>query len=142
MRIDQIQSLDETDPAQGLREAPGSVAAGFPSPAQDYRTAPINLTEHLIQDLNSTFLVRVAGDSMEDAGISHGDELIVDRSRTARDMSVVVAILDGEMTVKRLRLIDGGVVLQAENPSYPSIQVQELSELDIWGVVIKCIHNL
>lgn len=142
MRIDQIQSLDETDPTQGLRQAPGSVAAGFPSPAQDYQTAPINLTEHLIRDLNSTFLVRVAGDSMENAGISHGDELIVDRSLTARDMSVVVAILDGEMTVKRLRLIDGGVVLQAENPSYPSIQVQGLSELDIWGVVIKCIHNL
>lgn len=142
MRIDQIQSLDETEHTQGLRQAPGSVAAGFPSPAQDYRTAPINLTEHLIRDINSTFLVRVAGDSMEGAGISDGDELIVDRSRIARDMSVVVAILDGEMTVKRLRLIDGGVVLQAENPSYPSIHVQGLSELDIWGVVIKCIHNL
>lgn len=142
MLIDQIQSLDETEPTHGLHQAPGSVAAGFPSPAQDYQTAPINLTEHLIRDLNSTFLVRVAGDSMEGAGISHGDELIVDRSLTARDMSVVVAILDGEMTVKRLRLIDGGVVLQAENPSYPSIHVQGLSELDIWGVVIKCIHNL
>lgn len=79
---------------------------------------------------------------MEGAGISHGDELIVDRSLTPPDMSVVIAILDGEMTVKRLRLLDGGVALQAENPSYPPIQVQELSELDIWGVAIKCIHNL
>ncbi len=123
-------------------KAPGPVAAGFPSPAQDYETAPLNLTTHLIRDINSTFLVRVAGDSMEGAGISDGDELIVDRSLTARDMSVVIAILDGEMTVKRLRLVNGGVVLQAENPSYPSIQVRELSELDIWGVVIKCIHNV
>lgn len=79
---------------------------------------------------------------MEGAGISDVDELIVDRSLTARDMSVVVAILDGEITVKRLRLINGGVILQAENPSSPSIQVRELSELDIWGVVIKCIHNV
>lgn len=142
MRIDQIQSLDETDLTQGLLQVPESVAAGFPSPAQDYQTAPINLSEYLIRDLNSTFLVRVSGDSMEGAGISDGDELIVDRSLTARDMSVVIAILDGEMTVKRLRLINGGVVLQAENPSYPSIQVRELSELDIWGVVIKCIHNV
>lgn len=75
MRIDQIQRLDETDQTHGLHQAPGSVAAGFPSPAQDYMTLPLNLTEHLIRDLNSTFLVRVAGDSMEGAGISHGDEL-------------------------------------------------------------------
>ncbi|PRZ12952.1 LexA family protein [Nesterenkonia sandarakina] len=142
MRIDQIQSLDETDLTQGLLQVPESVAVGFPSPAQDYQTAPINLSEYLIRDLNSTFLVRVSGDSVEGAGISDGDELIVDRSLTARDMSVVIAILDGEMTVKRLRLVNGGVVLQAENPSYPSIQVRELSELDIWGVVIKCIHNV
>ncbi|WP_218221841.1 LexA family transcriptional regulator [Nesterenkonia sp. Act20] len=142
MRIEQIQSLDETDVARGLLRAPESVAAGYPSPAQDYQTAPINLSEYLIRDLNSTFLVRVSGDSMEGAGISDGDELIVDRSLTAGDMSVVIAILDGEMTVKRLRLINGGVVLQAENPSYPPIEVQELSELDIWGVVLKCIHNV
>lgn len=123
-------------------KAPGPVAAGFPSPAQDYETAPLNLTTHLIRDINSTFLVRVAGDSMEGAGISDGDELIVDRSLTARDMSVVIAILDGEMTVKRLRLVDGEVSLEAQNPSYPAISVQGLAELDIWGVVIKCIHNL
>ncbi|TDS82348.1 LexA family protein [Nesterenkonia aurantiaca] len=142
MPIEQIQSLEEPDTAQGLLRAPESVAAGYPSPAQDYQTAPINLSEYLIRDLNSTFLVRVSGDSMEGAGISDGDELIVDRSLTAKDMSVVIAILDGEMTVKRLRLTNGGVVLQAENPTYPSIEVRELSELDIWGVVIKCIHNV
>ena len=79
---------------------------------------------------------------MEGAGISDGDELIVDRSLTARDMSVVIVILDGEMTVKRLRLVDGGVALEAQNPSYPAIPVQGLAELDIWGVVIKYIHNL
>ena len=132
-----------SDLAQGPASGPWVRRGGFPLACPGlHDAAPINLTEHLIRDLNSTFLVRVAGDSMEGAGISDGDELIVDRSLTARDMSVVVAILDGEMTVKRLRLIDGGVVLQAENPSYPSIEVQGLSELDIWGVVIKCIHNL
>lgn len=78
---------------------PGAGGRGYPSPAQDYYDGPLDLTSHLVKDSVSTFLVRVTGDSMEQAGISHGDELLVDRSLTPRDMSVVVAILDGELTV-------------------------------------------
>lgn len=86
--------------------------------------------------------MRVSGDSMEGAGIYDGDELIVDRSIEPRDGHVVIAIVDGEMTVKRLRVTATGVVLQAENAAYPDVQVAELSELMIWGVATRCLHHL
>lgn len=142
MRIAEVSPLVEVAGAPTVWVAPVSVAAGYPSPAQDYYDGPLDLTSHLVKDSVSTFLVRVTGDSMEQAGISHGDELLVDRSLTPRDMSVVVAILDGELTVKRLRITPTGVVLQAENQAYPDLVVSELSDLEIWGVVIKCIHNV
>jgi DNA polymerase V len=122
--------------------APVPVAAGFPSPAQDYFDGRIDLNAHLIKDITSTFVVRVTGDSMERAGISDGDELIVNRALEPRDGSVVIAVLDGELTVKRLRLTATGVVLQAENPKYPDIRVPALSELTIWGVVTRCLHHV
>ena len=125
----------------GIRVAPVAVAAGFPSPAQDYFEGDIDLTEMLVDDQAATFIVRVAGESMMDAGISNGDELLVDRSKTPRDGDVVVAVLDGELTVKRLRLTNAGVVLQADNSEHPDIVVSELSELSIWGTVTYCLHK-
>lgn len=122
--------------------APVPVAAGFPSPAQDYFDGRIDLNAHLIKDITSTFVVRVTGDSMERAGISDGDELIVNRALEPRDGSVVIAVLDGELTVKRLRLTATGVVLQAENPKYADIKVPALSELTIWGVATRCLHHV
>jgi DNA polymerase V len=122
--------------------SPVAVAAGFPSPAQDYFDGRIDLNAHLIKDITSTFVVRVTGDSMEGAGISHGDELIVNRALEPRDGSVVIAVLDGELTVKRLRITPTGVVLQAENPKYPDIKVPALSELTIWGVATRCLHHV
>lgn len=119
-----------------------SVACGWPSPSQDYFDGRINLNEHLIKDVTSTFVVRVSGDSMEGAGISDGDELIVNRALTPRDGSIVIAILDGELTVKRLRLLPGGVVLQAENPRYPDIKVPDAASLEIWATAETCLHNL
>ncbi|MDR8020493.1 LexA family protein [Nesterenkonia aerolata] len=142
MRVDSLQILEPSAAASTVLLAPVAVPCGYPSPAQDYYDGPLDLTSHLIKDSASTFLVRVTGDSMEQAGISDGDELIVDRARTPKDMSVVVAILDGELTVKRLRITSGGVVLQAESQTHPDLVVGELSELEIWGVVIKCIHNV
>lgn len=126
----------------GIRVAPVAVAAGFPSPAQDYFEGDIDLTEMLVDDQAATFIVRVAGESMMNAGISNGDELLVDRSKTPRDGDVVVAVLDGELTVKRLRLTNAGVVLQADNSEHPDIVVSELSELSIWGTVTYCLHKL
>ncbi|MEW9870983.1 LexA family protein [Arthrobacter sp. HS15c] len=122
--------------------APVAVAAGYPSPAQDYFDGRIDLNEHLIKDITSTFVVRVTGDSMERAGISDGDELIVNRALEPKDGSVVIAVLDGELTVKRLRITATGVVLQAENPRYPDIRVPSLSELTIWGVATRCLHHV
>jgi len=122
--------------------SPVAVAAGFPSPAQDYFDGRIDLNAHLIKDITSTFVVRVTGDSMEGAGISDGDELIVNRALEPKDGSVVVAVLDGELTVKRLRITPTGVVLQAENPKYPDIRVPALSELAVWGVATRCLHHV
>lgn len=122
--------------------SPVAVAAGFPSPAQDYFDGRIDLNAHLIKDITSTFVVRVTGDSMEGAGISDGDELIVNRALEPKDGCVVIAVLDGELTVKRLRITGTGVVLQAENPKYPDIHVPALSELTIWGVATRCLHHV
>ncbi|GAT86376.1 DNA polymerase V [Paenarthrobacter nicotinovorans] len=122
--------------------APVSVAAGYPSPAQDYFDGRIDLNEHLIKDVTSTFVVRVTGQSMEAAGISDGDELIVNRALEPKDGSVVVAVLDGELTIKRLRITPTGVVLQADNPAFPDIGVAALSELTIWGVATTCLHHV
>ncbi|MDQ0756569.1 LexA family transcriptional regulator [Arthrobacter sp. B3I4] len=122
--------------------SPVPVAAGYPSPAQDYFEGRIDLNEHLIKDITSTYVVRVSGDSMEGAGISDGDELIVNRALEPRDGSVVVAVLDGELTVKRLRISGSGVILQADNPRYPDIAVAALSDLVIWGVATRCLHHV
>ncbi len=122
--------------------SPISVPAGYPSPAQDYFDGDIDLTEILIDDQAATFIVRVSGDSMTGAGIWDGDELLVDRSKTPRDGDVVVAILDGELTVKRLHVTARGVVLQAENSAYPDMEVPELSDLRVWGVVTYCLHKM
>ncbi|YCI01036.1 translesion error-prone DNA polymerase V autoproteolytic subunit (plasmid) [Arthrobacter sp. D2-10] len=135
-----VQGVRAVVPVITVLSLPASIPAGFPSPAQDYYDKGIDLNAHLIKDVTSTFIVRVSGESMVGAGISDGDELIVDRSLTAVDGSVVVAVLDGELTIKRLRITPGGVVLAAENPSFPDIVVPELGDLSIWGVVTRCLH--
>ena len=125
-----------------LRVAPVAVAAGFPSPAQDYYDGEIDLTEMLVEDQDATFIIRVSGGSMENAGISDGDELLVDRSKHPRDGDVVVAVLDGQLTVKRLQLTSAGVLLRWESAAHPDVVVPELSELVVWGVATYCLHHL
>ncbi len=122
--------------------APVAVACGYPSPAQDYYDGPIDLTERLVEDQAATFIVRAAGESMIGAGISAGDEILVDRSKRPRDGDVVVAVLDGELTIKRLQITGAGVVLQADNPAYADVVVPELSDLVIWGVATYSLHHL
>lgn len=129
-------------PPAGPLYAPVAVAAGFPSPAQDYYSGRVDLNAHLIRDITCTFLVRVSGHSMDGAGISDGDELVVDRSLTPVDGNVVVAIIDGELTIKRLKLERGRIRLAAENPDYPDVIVPEMAELSIWGVVTRCLHHV
>lgn len=121
---------------------PTALPAGFPSPALDFVHESINLQEHLVHDPPATFIARVSGDSMVGAGISDGDHLLIRKGTSPRDGDVVVAVLDGQFTVKRLRLTGNGVRLQAANPEYPDIQVPELSELVVWGVAYMCLHSL
>lgn len=128
--------------AAGLHVAPAAVACGFPSPAQDYYDGPIDLTEMLVDDQAATFVVRASGHSMTGAGISDGDEILVDRSKQPRDGDVVVAVLDGQLTIKRLQITATGVTLRSENAASPDIAVPELSELVIWGVATYCLHHL
>jgi DNA polymerase V len=118
------------------------VAAGFPSPAEDYLAETINLNEHLIKHPAATFLVRATGDSMVNAGINENDILIVDRSITAQHGKIVIAAIDGQLTVKRLqKKSDGTPILMPENSNYSPIEVKEGSEVFIWGVVTYVIHS-
>ncbi|MCT2149823.1 S24 family peptidase [Dermabacter vaginalis] len=119
--------------------APEAAQCGFPSPAQDYPTDELDLTAHLICDCVATYIWRVAGHSMEPV-VPDGAMLIVDRGIAPTPGKIVVAIVDGEYTVKRLNVVDEGhVTMQAENPSYPDIELPELSEMMIWGVVTYII---
>lgn len=134
--------LIDAESVSSLMAAPVAVACGFPSPAQDYYDGPIDLTDMLVEDHAATFIVRAAGHSMTEAGISDGDELLVDRSKRPQHGDIVVAVLDGELTVKRLELKPVGVVLRSENAQHPDIVVPELSDLQVWGVATYCIHHL
>ena len=119
------------------------VPAGFPSPAQDsFEDGRIDLNEVLIRDVTSTFILRVTGDSMEGIGIYHGDEVLVDRSLTPRHGDVVIAVLDGDFTIKTLHVHPDRVVLHPENPAYPDVEVPSLSTLHIWGVVVYGIRHI
>lgn len=116
--------------------------AGFPSPADDYLDKPLDFNELLIENPDATFAVRVAGDSMIDAGIFPGDIAIVDRSKTAHDRSIILAILDGEFTIKRYRQRGQRQWLEAENKNYNSIELNEHSAFEVWGCVCKSIRIL
>ena len=115
--------------------------AGFPSPAEDHIDRDLDLNEHLIRRKASTFFVRVAGTSMIGAGINNGALLIVDRSEEARDGRIVVAVIDGAHTVKRMRCKGDRCWLEAANPAYPDIQVLD-DESRVWGVVTFAINPL
>ena len=117
------------------------VQAGFPSPADDHMEKSLDLNEHLVSNPASTFFVRVRGNSMQDAGIEGGDILVVDRSITPGDRQIVIAMLDGEFTVKRLRKRGKRVFLEAANTDFSPIEISENQELIVWGVVTFVIHQ-
>lgn len=111
------------------------VSAGFPSPAADYEDRSLDINEYLVRNPVSTFFFAVQGDSMEGAEIFAGDILVVDRSVQPQHGHIVVAFVNGERLVKRLYRRAGSVALVAENPSYPTLQIDEGQELVVWGVV-------
>ena len=117
------------------------IAAGFPSPADDHLEAPLDLNEHLVKHPAATFVVKVEGDSMTGAGIYAGDLLVEDRSLEAKSGSIVVAVVNGELTVKRLWMRNRRVRLVPENPAYKPIEIGDFSELVVWGVVAHVIRS-
>jgi DNA polymerase V len=118
------------------------IAAGFPSPADDHLEDTLDLNEHLIKHPAATFFVKVQGESMIGAGIHHGDMLVVDRSEDAKSGAIVIAVVNGELTVKRLKIESDRIWLMPENPNYAPLEIREGMELVIWGVVIHVIHSL
>ena len=119
-----------------------AVECGFPSPARDFTEGTIDLNEKLIPHPNATFIVRARGDSMVGSGIYPGDLLIVDRSIKPRNESIIIAVLDGELSVKILRFKNKQVNLSSSNKNYKDVSVSEEMDFIIWGVCTNVIHNL
>ena len=116
------------------------VAAGFPSPADDYLDRALDFNELLISNPSATFAVRIAGESMTGAGLFPGDIAVVDRSLSPFNGCVVLALVDGEFTIKRYRQRAGGIVLQAENKAFKDIVIPEDADFEVWGVVKHAIR--
>ena len=117
------------------------VQAGFPSPADDHLEDTLDLNTHLINHKEATFFVKAQGESMIGAGIHQGDILIVDKSLSPKSGKIVIAVVDGEFTVKRLHKYKGNITLKAENSEFEDIKIKGTDELIIWGVVTSVIHQ-
>ena len=131
-----------TATAQALPLYLSRIKAGFPSPADDYLDKKLDLNEHLIKHPASTFFVKVKGDSMVGAGIHSGDILVVDRSIERKDKRIVVAVVNGDFTVKRIARKGHKLSLLAENDKYAPIEINDGMDFEIWGVVMHVIHSV
>lgn len=118
-----------------------SAAAGFPSPAEDHLDRALDFNELLIENVPATFVVRVAGDSMTGVGIMPNDYAVVNRAVRAVDKAIVVALVDGEFTLKRYRRRGARIWLQAENPAYQDIDILDGMAFEIWGVVTGIVRK-
>lgn len=140
-KINQIKHLLENAADFKIPLFVSKVRAGFPSPADDYIETHLDLNTHLISHPAATFFVKAAGDSMVDAGIYEDDLLVVDRSIEPVHGKIVIAALNGELTVKRLSIVKGVIHLVPENKKYKPILITETLEFVIWGVVIHTIRS-
>ena len=136
-----MDSFDSTTKRLRIPLLNDSVSAGFPSPADDYTEENIDLNEHLISNPFSTFFLRVKGDSMINAGIKDKDLVIVDKSLIAKPGNIIIAMIDGEFTIKRLSIKNDELYLKAENHNYPDFRFKNHIDIQIWGVVIYSIHS-
>jgi len=118
------------------------ISAGFPSPADDFLDSSIDLNQALIKNKDATFYGRVRGDSMIDAGMNNGDLLIIDKSINPTDGRIAVCFIDGEFTVKRIKIEKDVIWLIAENKNYKPIKVTKEDDFTIWGIVINVIKNV
>ena len=120
-----------------------SASAGFPSPAENYVEEKLNLNSYLIKNKESSFFVRVSGDSMINVGIFDNDILIVDRSLDPKRQSIVIVSIDGELVIKKLvKDQSKNYYLKSENSNYPNIKLNSNRDTIIWGVVTYVIHSL
>ena len=118
------------------------VSAGFPSPADDFKELRISIDKEVVKNETATFYARVSGESMQGAGLDDGDLLVIDRSLEPEDNKIAICFIDGEFTVKRLKVEKNCVYLMPENPKYQPIKVTEDNELIIWGVVTYVVKKL
>ncbi|MBP0902744.1 LexA family protein [Mariniflexile gromovii] len=118
------------------------ISAGFPSPAEDFKEQRLSLDKELIKNKEATFFARVSGQSMIDAGLDDSDLLVIDRSLEPANNKIAVCFLDGEFTVKRLKVDKEGVWLQPENPNYPIIKITNENDFVIWGIVTNVIKKV
>ncbi|MDB2419719.1 translesion error-prone DNA polymerase V autoproteolytic subunit [Flavobacteriaceae bacterium] len=118
------------------------ISAGFPSPADDFKETRISLDEELITNKEATFFAKVNGQSMIGAGLDDNDLLVIDRSLEPENNKIAVCFLDGEFTVKRLKVKNDEVWLQPENPNYPIIKITEENDFVIWGIVTSVIKKV
>ena len=149
MRLKKIKDIKNitiygTEKTQ-LKERPivnEDIAAGFPSPAEDFKEVRISLDKELIKNEEATFYARVRGNSMIDANIEDGDLLVIDKSIESRDGRIAICMVDGEFTIKRLKVEKDCVYLMPENKKYKSIKVTKENELIIWGIVTYVIKQV
>lgn len=118
------------------------IPAGWPSPSEDFIEDSLDLHQMMVRNPAATYFLRAMGHSMTGAGINDGDLLVVDRSKTPAPGKVVIAVVDGELTIKRLVKKGGRVLLASENPDYPDFDITGREDASIWGVVTHAIHNL
>jgi DNA polymerase V len=135
-------SPKETSGSEGAIFMDIGISAGFPSPADDFRETRISLDEELIRNKDATFFAKVSGQSMVGAGLDDNDLLVIDRSIPPTNNKIAVCFLDGEFTVKRLRVERDEVWLQPENPDYPIIHITEENNFIIWGIVTSVIKKV
>jgi DNA polymerase V len=145
IKLHQSSTLDLysalTDTALSLPLASDKISAGFPSPASDFVDVAIDLNKHLIKHPSSTFFGRVRGQSMQDVGISDGDLLVIDKSLEPEDGKIAVCFIDGEFTVKRIRLEKDGCYLMPANEAFKPIHVTADNEFLLWGIVTHVIKS-
>lgn len=118
------------------------ISAGFPSPAEDFHQARLSLDQELVKNKEATFFAKVSGQSMIGAGLDDNDLLVIDRSLEPENNKIAVCFLDGEFTVKRLRVDKEGIWLQPENPDYPIIKITNTNDFIIWGIVTNVIKKV
>ena len=146
--IKKIKTIDNleffTVSVESKKETPfidTMVSAGFPSPADDYLDLPIDLNEYLVENTAATFYIRVSGNSMQDEGIDDGDLLVVDRSKTPKNNDIVIGVLNGEFTVKKIQKTKTKLFMVAANKEYKKIEITEEMDFSVWGVVTYVIHK-